>query len=704
MLSVTIREKDGEERRLVFENREVTIGRAKGCEILLPRSNISKKHARLVDKDDKIVLVDLRSTNGTYVNGRRITAPEIVGPDDKIYIGDYVLRAEGVASADQPAAEAGDDAPQQTGAMHSLGGATSGEASSGPMDTRGGAEPSDEGAAAEDTGEAEASPPSEPEPEAAEAVESAEVEAADEAADDDAATPAEEDLAFELDADVSEETTLDGDAATSADVVTDEPLPSAAPAAAEAPPSSDEAADEADSPSREEPAPAEPSEEDEATAALDLSELEGLEETEESLGDRAQPPGDEAWSSEPSAAEEAAAATPRSEPVTDPEEDPSVETDSAEPVAETETTGPEHTATPGGGSSEVGAVPGSEPGDDAEAEAAEDAEADPGATGELASREEGGEPARAAPALGLDALDKLLANPAVEQILVNRYDRIAVMHEGETRTLTRGFASQEALDQVLERLLRQLGREPSKVGAVVEGTLPDGATVHAVQPPLAPEGPVITIRRPGRRASSPRQLAEEGVLPEHALNELRRVVRGRGGVLVAGPPRSGRSTLSNALAAYVPEDERLLLVEATRELALPHENVVHLDKRSLHEEGVDLVELMTQCAARRALVDPLSAGDVRRLVHLVLSGYDGWLATATGDSAEGVLRRMTFELELDAGVNLDGDARAMVAEAVGAVVLVRRRGDGLRVESVRIVDGLDADGFRTSELLSGDEP
>jgi pilus assembly protein CpaF len=105
MLTVTIREKDGDERRLMFQEEEVTIGRAKGSDIMLPRNNISKRHARLVDKDDKVVLVDLRSTNGTYVNGRRITAPEIITPADKIYIGDFIIRVE-AAAAVAPAMDA----------------------------------------------------------------------------------------------------------------------------------------------------------------------------------------------------------------------------------------------------------------------------------------------------------------------------------------------------------------------------------------------------------------------------------------------------------------------------------------------------------------------------------------------------------------------------------------------------------------------
>jgi len=117
MLTLSIREKNGEERQLVFDKEEVTIGRASGSDIVLPRNNISKRHARLVDKHDKVVIVDLRSTNGTYVNGRRITAPELLTTEDKVYIGDFVIKLQrpgehratapfGVGAAPQAAAPA----------------------------------------------------------------------------------------------------------------------------------------------------------------------------------------------------------------------------------------------------------------------------------------------------------------------------------------------------------------------------------------------------------------------------------------------------------------------------------------------------------------------------------------------------------------------------------------------------------------------
>ena len=94
MFSLIIQEKGGEQRRLVFDKAEITIGRVQGNDIVLPKGNVSKRHARIVLKDGKFIIVDLKSTNGTYVNGRKITSPLVVKSTDKIYIGDFILSIE----------------------------------------------------------------------------------------------------------------------------------------------------------------------------------------------------------------------------------------------------------------------------------------------------------------------------------------------------------------------------------------------------------------------------------------------------------------------------------------------------------------------------------------------------------------------------------------------------------------------------------
>ena len=107
MFTIHIQEKGGEQRRMVFNKPEVTIGRVQGNDIVLPKGNVSKRHARIVLKDGKFIIVDLKSTNGTYVNGRKITSPLVVKDSDKIYIGDFIVGVDESASADSEPVEAG---------------------------------------------------------------------------------------------------------------------------------------------------------------------------------------------------------------------------------------------------------------------------------------------------------------------------------------------------------------------------------------------------------------------------------------------------------------------------------------------------------------------------------------------------------------------------------------------------------------------
>src|SRR6187399_246421 len=106
MFSITVTEKGGEQRRLDFDKPEITIGRVQGNDVILPKGNVSKRHARIVLKDGKFIIVDLKSTNGTYVNGRKITSPLVVKDTDKIYIGDFILGVEEAGAASRPAEHA----------------------------------------------------------------------------------------------------------------------------------------------------------------------------------------------------------------------------------------------------------------------------------------------------------------------------------------------------------------------------------------------------------------------------------------------------------------------------------------------------------------------------------------------------------------------------------------------------------------------
>ncbi|MFT5358717.1 MAG: pilus assembly protein CpaF, partial [Polyangiales bacterium] len=106
MFAVVITEKSGGQRRMEFDKNEVTIGRVQGNDIILPKGNVSKRHSRIVLKDNRFIVVDLKSTNGTYVNGRKITSPLVVKPGDKVYIGDFIMNVEELAAVASPPADA----------------------------------------------------------------------------------------------------------------------------------------------------------------------------------------------------------------------------------------------------------------------------------------------------------------------------------------------------------------------------------------------------------------------------------------------------------------------------------------------------------------------------------------------------------------------------------------------------------------------
>src|SRR5215213_6776703 len=117
MFAIIIQEKGGEQRRLEFDKPEITIGRVQGNDVILPKGNVSKRHARIVLKDGKFIIVDLKSTNGTYVNGRKITSPLVVKDSDKIYIGDFIMGVDETgAGGDAIAAEAASPPPSSPGA------------------------------------------------------------------------------------------------------------------------------------------------------------------------------------------------------------------------------------------------------------------------------------------------------------------------------------------------------------------------------------------------------------------------------------------------------------------------------------------------------------------------------------------------------------------------------------------------------------
>jgi pilus assembly protein CpaF len=313
---------------------------------------------------------------------------------------------------------------------------------------------------------------------------------------------------------------------------------------------------------------------------------------------------------------------------------------------------------------------------------------------------------------GLGPLEPLLADPAVDEIMVCGTRPVHVEREGRLAATTVRFATEDDLRHAIERILAPLGRRVDDAQPLVDARLPDGSRVNVVIPPLALDGPVLTIRRFRARGFAPEDLAENGTLPRPLLELLAKAVRARANVLVCGGTGSGKTTTLNALSAYIGADERIVTIEDAAELALRQEHVVRLEARppGLDGRGEVTIRRLVRNALRmrpdRIVVGEVRGAEALDMLVALSSGHDGSLTTVHAGSAAEALRRVeTLALMADVGLP-HAAIREQVADAFDLVVCQARRPDGTRrvVEVVEVVRVAGGAGARTLYALRGDRP
>jgi pilus assembly protein CpaF len=319
---------------------------------------------------------------------------------------------------------------------------------------------------------------------------------------------------------------------------------------------------------------------------------------------------------------------------------------------------------------------------------------DPGARAELAAR-------ISARAFGLGPLEPLLADPAVEEVMVSGTAPVWVEREGRLERTSVCFASEAALRDAIERILAPLGRRVDEAEPLVDARLADGSRVNVVIPPLALDGPALTIRRFRRRGFTGEELVDGGTLPAGLLELLARAVRARCTVLVCGGTGSGKTTTLNALSAHIGEDERVVTIEDAAELRLRQPHVIRLEARPANLEGRGEVTIrrLVRNALRmrpdRIVVGEVRGGEALDLLTALTTGHDGSLSTVHAGSPAEALRRIET-LALMAGLGLPHEAlREQVADAFDLVVCQSRGADGIRritsvAEVVRVAGGAAA--------------
>jgi pilus assembly protein CpaF len=301
-------------------------------------------------------------------------------------------------------------------------------------------------------------------------------------------------------------------------------------------------------------------------------------------------------------------------------------------------------------------------------------------------------------AFGLGPLEALLRDPAVDEVMVSGTRPAWVERHGRLERTSVAFESDADLRHAIERILAPLGRRVDEAEPLCDARLPDGSRVNVVIPPLAVDGPALTIRRFRARDLGPDELVALGTWPAELREVLRAAVLARLNVLVSGGTGSGKTTTLNALSAFVPEDERIVTIEDTAELRLQQPHVVRLEARPANVEGrgeVGIRRLLRN--ALRMRPDRIVVGEVRgpealEMLAAMTTGHDGSLSTVHASSPAEALRRVET-LALMADVALPHAAvREQAADALDLIVHQARLPGGERrvvsvAEVVRVAGG-----------------
>lgn len=299
---------------------------------------------------------------------------------------------------------------------------------------------------------------------------------------------------------------------------------------------------------------------------------------------------------------------------------------------------------------------------------------------------------------GLGPLDEFMGDPDVNDILVNGHNEIWVDRNGVLSRSAHTFRDDAHLLATIQRILAPIGRRVDEASPMVDARLPDGSRVNALLPPLSLQGPVLSVRRFGRRLSGKGLLAN-GTLPPEALEFLSACVAGRLSILISGGTGAGKTTLLNALSAWIPQGERVVTIEDSAELRLEHPHVVRLETRQPSADGKgevtprDLVRNSLRMRPDRILLGEARGAEAFDLLQAMNTGHEGSLATIHANDAREALMRLEM-MVLMTGIDLPlKSIRSYITAAVRVVVhMARLHGGSRRVLRISELRGIDAQG------------
>jgi pilus assembly protein CpaF len=306
---------------------------------------------------------------------------------------------------------------------------------------------------------------------------------------------------------------------------------------------------------------------------------------------------------------------------------------------------------------------------------------------------------------GLGPLEDLLADPAVEDVLINGYQNVFVSRRGILRREILHFSDNQHVLRIVRRILAPMGRRLDESTPMVDARLPDGGRINVVIEPLSVDGPIVSIRKFRKDPLKPADLLSLGTFDEPVYGLLNAAVKHRCNVLVSGGTSSGKTSLLNALAFFIPEAERVVTIEDTAELSLNHPHVVRLEARQGGFDGSglvsirDLIRNSLRMRPDRVVVGEVRGAEVMDMLQAMNTGHEGSMATIHANSP----RECLYRIEMLAGFagfqGSEESLRRQIASALDFIVQIGRLPNGKRrVMSVTEVTGMGDNVIATQEL------
>ncbi|GAB3463151.1 CpaF family protein [Massilia terrae] len=311
--------------------------------------------------------------------------------------------------------------------------------------------------------------------------------------------------------------------------------------------------------------------------------------------------------------------------------------------------------------------------------------------------------------LGFGPLELLMADPAVSDILVNGYDNIFVERRGRLERTPVTFSDEKHLLRIIDKIVSLVGRRIDESSPMVDARLPDGSRVNAIIPPIAIDGPMMSIRRFARIPLKMNNLVgdELRTLTPEMANVLEALCKAKVNMIISGGTGAGKTTLLNIMSGYIPPEERLVTIEDAAELQLQQPHVVRLETRPMNIEGRG--EISSRALVRNALrmrPDRIIIGEVRGaeaidMLQAMNTGHEGSLTTIHANTPRDAMARLENMVGM-ANLNLSLKAtRQQIASAITVVVQVLRLTDGRRkVTSIQEVTGMEGDIITMQEIFA----